>query len=287
MNGRLEIRAYEVGHGSSIWVSTPSGINLVIDLGRAEHFSPLVDMYNRGVRTIDALIVTHPHADHFKDVDNLGYFTVSRFFRPSCYTFDEILALNGGGASLAYRQLLEKYWMKTLRHPVEKTLHGDNAGHYTTGDGVSLDLFQPSYVLKADANEVGIVSVLSYYGFKILVFGDNDQTSIGHLLSDSRFQSAIIGTNVLVAPHHGRHSGYSADLMGRITPGCVIVSDAKSVMTSATGLYDQHCGGVSATLGQKSVSGKKCLTTRNNGQIDIVVSPRDGRTYYTVTAARG
>lgn len=286
MNGRLEIRAYEVGHGSSIWVSTPSGINLVIDLGRAEHFSPLVDMYNRGVRTIDALIVTHPHADHFKDLDNLGYFTVSRFFRPSCYTSDQILALNGGGASLAYRQLLEKYWLKTLRHPVEKTLLGDNAGHYTTGDGVSLDLFQPPYALKADANEVGIVSVLSYYEFKMLVFGDNDQTSIGCLLNDSRFQSAITGTDVLVAPHHGRRSGYSADLMSRITPGCVIVSDAKSVVTSATGLYDRHCVGVNAKLGQNLVDGKKCLTTRDNGQIVISVSPRDGRTYYTVFGER-
>lgn len=73
----LRMTVWNVEHGSAIHLATPNGRNIVIDLGRTTHVSPLVALKFPGrVPTIDYLVVTHPHLDHIKDILSVDDFNI-------------------------------------------------------------------------------------------------------------------------------------------------------------------------------------------------------------------
>ena len=70
----LRILTFDVGHGSCHAIWFPSGKLVVIDLGTSDDFSPVAWLKSIGVKTIDLLVITHPHDDHlrgFTDVDGI------------------------------------------------------------------------------------------------------------------------------------------------------------------------------------------------------------------------
>ena len=73
---------WDVQHGSAAYIRTPSGKNVVIDLGVGSFvkpddatFSPLRHLRQRyGVDRLDTLVITHPHTDHIEDIGHLSLF---------------------------------------------------------------------------------------------------------------------------------------------------------------------------------------------------------------------
>ena len=114
---------------------------------------------------------------------------------------------------------------------------------------------------------------MTYAGVKFLMPGDNEPPSWGELLADQNFTSSIEGTHVLVAPHHGRASGFHAPLFERITPLLTIISDGRFVDTSATSRYSAKTKGWKVSRRNGPQVERKCVTTRNDGAIDVVVTP--------------
>lgn len=72
--GVMEMTAIDVGQGDSILLVTPEGRALLIDAGGLPHWmhsdfdigEQVVSSYlwNRGIDRLDAVVITHPHADH-------------------------------------------------------------------------------------------------------------------------------------------------------------------------------------------------------------------------------
>ena len=274
MNGCFELMVYNIDRGLSAWFSTPTGANIMFDLGRSYSFSPLLDVYSRGVRTLDAVFVTHPHADHFNDISMLGRFHVSRLFRltvlPSQVNYSQQWRY---ARANEYAQLVSSYQAHHSVHPYEMSNMGCNNGSYSTPDGLVVETFQPAGSF-ADVNDMSLVAVVSFNGVKIILSGDNGPRSWQSLLLDSRFRSAIVGTRVLLAPHHGRMSGYSVDLMSALGQlDACLVSDGRAVLTNAVSAYDQWCRGVTAVVRGNTQYARKCLTTRNDGHIRLFSQP--------------
>ena len=122
-------------------------------------------------------------------------------------------------------------------------------------------------------NNHSVVTVMSYLGVKFLIPGDNESPSWKELLGRKDFVSAIQSTHVLVAPHHGRESGFHAPLFERITPMLTIISDGRVVDTSATSRYSAACKGWVVTRRNGPRTERKSVTTRNDGAIEVVVTP--------------
>jgi beta-lactamase superfamily II metal-dependent hydrolase len=94
----LEVHFVDVGQGDAIWIVTPDdeiddngtfeGLNIVIDGGpySADDSNPLLPyLESKGHHgaVIDALIVTHPHTDHYRGAETLvRHFVIDHYYDP-------------------------------------------------------------------------------------------------------------------------------------------------------------------------------------------------------------
>jgi beta-lactamase superfamily II metal-dependent hydrolase len=67
----LRIFIWNVSHGLAVSFLTPNGRLLAYDAGRSETFSPLATLGSNGHSQLDCFVLSHPHADHLRDIDSL------------------------------------------------------------------------------------------------------------------------------------------------------------------------------------------------------------------------
>lgn len=263
---------WDVQHGSASYIRTPNNRHIVVDLGAgklengAADFSPLTHLRNSwGVERVDSLIVTHPHEDHLDDIFALSPLPLSMFTRPTHLSEADVRANNDNPGPA-----LDKYF--ELSDSITGRIDSSNDMHasHNTG-GLSLEHFFPRASSKSNLNNHSIVSVASYSGFKILIPGDNEAASWKELLEDRNFVNSVQGTDVLVAPHHGRESGFSPELFNHISPRLTVVSDGPAGSTSVTDRYSARSSGAKVEKRSGGSDTKKCVTTRSNGVVSIRV----------------
>lgn len=262
---------WDVDHGSALYINTPTGKHIVIDLGvgdmsSGEEFSPLQHLcWNRSVQQLDWLIITHPHRDHIDDIENVELVSPRILSANRGIAWEHIESGNQKGDAdtiNAYAELLERYKQKVS---VADELTG---GH---GWGCEIQQFWPTYN-GSNLNNYSLVTVISYAGSKIVIPGDNEAPSWKSLLEKPDFIKAIKGTDIFVASHHGRASGFYGPLFDHFKPKLVIVSDTNHGETSVTGNYTHHAIGWKVDQGRKGTideDPRYTLTTRNDGNILI------------------
>lgn len=122
-----------------------------------------------------------------------------------------------------------------------------------------------------ELNDYSIATYLSYEGYKILLMGDNTLSNINELLDDKEFKAKIKNVDVLLAPHHGRESCYSQELMNHVNPKITIISDKpEDNDESASNKYSANSRGMTIIRNGNSVF-RSCITTRNDGDITVTI----------------
>lgn len=269
----LNLIIWNVQHGSAAYIQTPNGKRIIIDLGAGDTarnaFSPLQHLWNAGIPTIDHATITHPHLDHIDDILNLDAFSPGTLSIPSHLGEQDIRDGNQSLSSGAERKI-SKYLELQNQYtgpvtPQNSVLNPENNG------GVTIRTFKPCLSAKSNLNNHSVVTALEYRGLKILVPGDNEPPSWEELLNSQDFQRAIAGTNVLVAPHHGRESGYHGPLFDHFQPEITLISDGRAVDTSATSRYSAKTKGWKVHRRNGPSQVRKCVTTRNDGHIEVTV----------------
>ncbi len=286
MNGKLDMVVFNVQSANCIWISTPNNKNFVFDIGTGTtnygyEFNPLTYIYNQGVRTIHALVLTHPHSDHVAGIDKLGLFTIGTLYCARNISRGDILNGNMYGAANwvdSYLNLESGY-----RTPFSWNESPFNPGN---NGGVKVQTFSQSTTAISNLNNRSIVSVVEYLGFKVLLPGDAEPAAFRVLMGDALFLEALAGVNVMVVPHHGRESGYCAELFDHFTPQVCVVSDGEVQETDATSKYSAKATGVTVInrdSGQIERN-RKCLTTRNDGvmRFSFSINPTSCQGEYTV-----
>ena len=268
----LRFITWDVEHGSAALIQTPNGRQIALDLGSDAGFSPLQHMkYRMGIEQLDTVIITHPHMDHIEDILDLDLLSPRILVRPCHLTADDIIKGHNNVGPEAV-QIYQKYLEVDARYtsPVEIA---DDPAIATNNGGASIVTFSPSSSPKTNLNNHSIVTVIEYQGVKILSPGDNESPSWEELLANIAFRQAIKNTHVLVASHHGRESGFHPDLFDHISPVLTIISDGRTVDTSATGRYSARTEGWNVQRRNGGYEKRKCLTTRIDGVIEAVISP--------------
>ena len=165
---------------------------------------------------------------------------------------------------------IRKYLEITGRYTGSLTPQDDVARPENNG-GVSVKTFIPSQASTGNLNNHSVVTVLEYSGVKILIPGDNEPPSWDELLNRRDFVTAIAGTHVLVASHHGRESGFHSPLFDHFHPLITLISDGRVVDTSATARYTNVTQGRPVSRRNRTTQDRKCVTTRNDGHIEVAV----------------
>lgn len=284
----MKLVVWDVQHGSSVYIETPSGKHIVIDLGTGDYsegnlsFSPLNFIKNVfKVDQLDLVIITHPHTDHIDDIINFDILSPKVLTRPKHLTKEIIMkanSLNDLGKIEKYIKISERYSMSVEER--ENPKRGENNG------GVNIKTYHPCNCGTSNINNHSIVTVIEYLGVKVLIPGDNEAASWKELIEDKEFLDAIKDTNIFLASHHGRESGYYSELFNCFQPELVIISDGPYSETSATERYSKIAKGwkiYKRSEDENIPYDRKCLTTRKDGTIFIKIGKDSDKILMNVT----
>lgn len=268
------MKVWNVELGLAVHIKSPNGKYIVIDLGTGkDNSSPLLKL--RWVN-INYMIITHPHLDHFDDILSFDVNPPKVLQRVHALTNEEVLS----NASDQNKKKFEKYIEVCNRYTgtVTPTDMDDPDNEYNYG-GLKIQTFSTSACKHDNFNNFSIITVLTLANCKVVICGDNEKASFDELLQNDSFKTAVEKADVLVAPHHGRESGYHDDFVKLVNPRITIISDTNYSDASASSKYTTASRGWTVWNRNGSSSERYCLTTRNDGDIQVKFGESDDPNY--------
>ncbi|HXZ41057.1 MAG TPA: ComEC/Rec2 family competence protein, partial [Terriglobales bacterium] len=212
--GVLEITSIDVGQGDSILLVSPQGRTLLVDAGGIPHWmhseldigedvvSPY--LWSRGFHHLDAVAVTHPHADHIG-----GMRAILANFHP------RELWLGVGPTNSELESLLRE--AKELRIPVVVHQAGDS---FETG-GLKYHILAPAADAAVSArktNDDSLVMTVSYGGTSALLEGDAEK-EVERRIADEQPTA-----DLLKVAHHGSATSTIPELLSAVNPRFAVIS---------------------------------------------------------------
>lgn len=273
MSNTVQLVFWDVQHGQSAYLKSPNNRHIAIDLGTGSYgnngaeFSPLLYLRNMyGVKQLDYVIITHPHVDHLDDIFNFDKLSPRVLARPKHLDKKAIIEK----ATDSEKPKLEKYFEINERYnQILGPEHPDNPQKPENYGGLIIKTFTPTQNSQSNINNHSIVSIFEFADIKVLLPGDNEVPSWNELKETDGFLEAAKEIDVLLAPHHGRNSGFDNDAMRHFNPRITIVSDGRHCDSSATSRYTTISRGWDVHKRNGSREKRYCLTTRNDGVIFI------------------
>lgn len=275
MNREVKIIFWDVQHGHSTYIKTPNGRHIVIDLGTGDYsgnnstFSPLQHLRNRhGVQQLDYVTITHPHLDHIDDILNFDLLSPKVLIRPNQLTNTEVMQgvqQKDYSKFKKYCEINNRYNQPISQDSINNTENPDNWG------GMKISIFAPMECRHDNFNNHSIITIIEYAEIKVVIPGDNEKESFDELFQkySSSFKNAIKDADILLAPHHGRESGYYLDFINLVNPRLTIVSDGRFCDTSANAKYSAKSRGWTVHRRSGTSQDRKCLTTNSDGTVYV------------------
>lgn len=271
---------YNVQLGLAVHIKAPNGKYIIIDLGTGAqgsgNESPLL---KRLYDDIGYLIITHPHLDHIDDILNFDRNVPTTLHRATSITNEEVMK----DVRECDKAKFKKYCEVNDRYssPVSANTDPGNPDNY---GGLSITNHSTSVCEKDNFNNFSSITVFELANCKIVVCGDNEAKSLDILMCSMSFRESVKNADILVAPHHGRESGYHEEFVSLVSPALTIISDTKKSDASAVDKYREKTRGWKVWDRNGNSSERYCLTTRNDGNIKVTFRESDDPNYSSILA---
>ena len=199
---QLEVVFVDVGQGDSIFITTASGTQVVIDGGAYPDIDvSLANYMSFYDRDIDLFVATHPDLDHIGGLTTL----VQR------YSFSVFLLPDSNSTSSAYQRLdsLERI--------------SATAGQVIQLDvDTTLEVLSPNTIFQSeDVNESSAVLRLQYGETSVLLTGDASKFNEYDMIS---VYGREIQSDILKLGHHGSYTSSSSLFIDVVRPDVAIAS---------------------------------------------------------------
>ena len=257
-DGKLHVTFLDVGQGDAIFIQTPQGQKVLVDGGP----SPTILLAALGrrmpfwERTIDLVVLTHPHDDHVS-----GLIPVLERYKIKTF-------LDGGQEhpTPTYTHCLELVQEKGIPY------HLARAGmQIQLGGGLQMRVFHPQSDLlsgtDSDVNNNSIVLRLAYGRISFLLPGDVEEEAEAVLLSSDE----DLASTILKSPHHGSDNSLNPRFLEAVNPQLAVIQ---------VGADNKFGHPDPTTLARLEEHGVTVLRTDQNGTVEVV---SDGERYWIKT----
>ena len=208
----LKVAFLDVGQGDAIFVEAPNGNQVLIDGGPNKavlrELAKQMPFYDR---TIDGIVITHPHLDHYGGlVDVLDNYKIGF----------EMDSGNDNSESKGF----DIYAIK-LEEEKAKRIFAKKGMRVNLDKGLYLDILLPVINKKGmSAHDEMVVARLVYGNNSFLLTGDMEDNLESFLLSFG----GSIKSDVLKVGHHGSKTSTSEKFLGMVNPELAVISAGKN-----------------------------------------------------------
>jgi len=213
---RLEVTVFDVGQGDATLVSTPNNKHFLVDVGRwqpdynSAKYIIIPHLKEEGIDKLDAVFLSHPHADHIGGilelVDNVPIDTI----------------YNSGAEydSRLYKTYQQKAGQKEI--PIVSLSAGDQVQLDPT---IRIFAYGPNdQNTSSNVNNRSLILELIYGKTEFLFTGDAEQKQEQQLITN---YPTLIDIDFLKVPHHGSKTSSTSRLLQSTTAKMGIVSLGK------------------------------------------------------------
>lgn len=247
---RLHLIVCDVGQGDAIFITTPSNAQILIDGGPDKSVLSCLSAHMPfWDRSIDTIILTHPHVDHYAGlIDVLDRYQLNAFYTEEVGSTSDMHKLLE--AKLAAKNLSAKYLTS-----------GDN---FKDKSGVEIKILWPSVdtiktsdhnTSNLDLNGLSVVAILTFGNFSALLTGDAGE----NIMDKIAFEANDI--DVLKVPHHGSRTGMTDSFLNSARPKYAVISVGKD---------NRYGHPAPESLKMLKDHDIKTLRTDQNGEVDVV-----------------
>jgi competence protein ComEC len=277
-DGKLHIVFCDVGQGDAIYIRFPDGRDGLIDGGPINRVLRCIGKHMAfWDRTIEFVVLTHPHEDHFKGIiEVLKRYKVETIIVPVVENAESLFY-----ADLVKQIISEKALVKNLYqgNKVEFTFKESRAGNHNsivftslwpTKDWVADNTISPLtdgvMTVKTtykDLNDFSQVFQLSYGQFDVLFTGDAEKDTLQSLVDKDFIPQNTI--EIIKVPHQGNKNALSEKLVSYIRPQLGVVMVGKN----SYGHPDKQ------TINMLESEGAIVKRTDKDGDVEIVSDGRE------------
>lgn len=213
VNVSLKLTFLDVGQGDAALAITPKGQDILIDGGPNDSVVNKLDknipFYNH---KLDAVVLTHPHADHVA-----GLVAVA-----NKYQIDKVYMSGVTHTAPEYLAFLEV--LKNHNTSVQIVKSGDSLDF---GDDIKLDFLYPLTNLQSQSAEnlnlTSVVTRLSWGKSSAILMGDLESEGQDELLTSGQNVKA----DIIKIAHHGSKDSVNAKFLTAVKPKYAVISVGK------------------------------------------------------------
>ncbi len=202
----------DIGQGDALFIESPTGTQVLFDAGPAKKIlGPLRKVMSPFDRTIDAVVITNPDADH------IGGF--SEIFKN--YTIGLVLGPGTINDSKVYKNLKDKVDSKNIPNILAK-----KGMKLDLGGGVVVDILFPDRDVSTwNSNDGSVVARLSYGDTSVMLTGDSTIKTEKMILE--QFKNNDLKSTILKVGHHGSRTSSGDAFVKAVAPIYALISDGK------------------------------------------------------------